>query len=55
MPEPTEDSVALNTTQREVACRACIADINELGIAASVIAVGSVHTHLLARFGRLRI
>lgn len=49
--EISDDSVSLNPDQRRTACDACVADIIELGLAASVIAVGAVHTHLLARFG----
>ena len=48
-------SVLLNPEQCAVACSACVADVGELGITASVIAVGPVHTHLLARFGSNRI
>lgn len=49
--EICEDSVELSPDQRRIACDACVADINELRLAASVIAVGAVHTHLRARFG----
>jgi hypothetical protein len=51
----TEDAVLLSSTYCDVACRACVTDIDSLRIAAAVIAVGPVHTHLLARFGALRI
>jgi len=51
----TDDAVLLSSTQCQVACDACVTDIDELGIVASVIAVGPVHTHLLARFGSHRI
>jgi hypothetical protein len=49
--EISDDSVALSSEQRRTACDACVADINEIGLAASAIAVGAAHTHLLARFG----
>ena len=49
--EISEPAVVLIPSQREIACRACIADLDEMGIAASAIAVGAQHTHLLARFG----
>jgi hypothetical protein len=49
--EISEPSVVLVPTQRDIACCACVADIDEIGIAASAIAVGATHTHLLARFG----
>ncbi len=43
--------MTLGREYRRIARDACVADSNELGLSATVIAVGAAHTHLLARFG----